>query len=301
MVQIRRGHTSSRGSGGHMIRLLLMAVFLIAGIFYVRQLFNTFSNGPATKAVPINSVEETRNPQTLLSHSSSGELIKHQFYTLSYVEKYEQAEWVSYELTKKSLQKPNVKRTDWFEVDAKVSTGSAKHSDYSGSGYTRGHLVPAGDMAFDKEAMEETFLMSNMSPQLRAFNNGIWRELEEQVRDWVYQNDKLCIISGPVFKKDIKRLKRGNVAVPDAFFKVIADTELPDQKGVAFLIPHAASDKPLQDFMITIDSLESITGINFFNTQNQSWDEKMETKFNGSSWPISTARYRLRVSKWNLE
>ena len=284
-----------------MIRLLLMAVFLVAGIFYAKQLFNTFSKGPATKVVPINSVEETSDPQNILSHTSNGEVIRHRFYTLSYVEKYEQAEWVSYELTKKSLQKPNVKRTDWFEVDTKVSTGSAKHSDYSGSGYTRGHLVPAGDMAFDKDAMEETFLMSNMSPQLRAFNNGIWRELEEQVRDWVYQNDKLYIISGPLFSKDFKRLKRGNVAVPEAFFKVIADSELPEQKGVAFLIPHAPSEKPLQHFMIPIDSLESITGIDFFKNQNQVWEDKIESKCKESEWPVSNARYRLRISKWNFE
>jgi endonuclease G len=114
--------------------------------------------------------------------TSKGNIVEHTFYSLSYIEKYEQAEWVAYNISDEQLKKPNVKRTDWFETDPKVITGSAKHSDYKGSGYTRGHLVPAGDMAFEELAMKETFFMSNMSPQIRSFNNGIWRELEEQSR-----------------------------------------------------------------------------------------------------------------------
>ena len=302
MANLRRGHAASRGTGGHMIRLLLMAIFIVAGLFYVRQLYHTFS-----QPQKVNNVKE-RSDQTLVGqqtsdvlHTHKGEIIQHRFYSLSYREEYEQAEWVSYEISKASLQKPNVKRTDWFEVDKAVSTGSAKHSDYSGSGFTRGHLVPAGDMAFDKTAMEETFFMSNMSPQIRPFNNGIWRELEEQVRDWVYQNDKIKIVSGPIINQDPRRLKKGNIAVPDAFYKVIIDEQLPGQKGIAFLIPHKKSDLPLQNYIISIDSLEEISGIDFFVNQNAEWQKTMEQKSDVSLWPISEARYKLRVSRWNNE
>lgn len=302
MANLRRGHASSRGTGGHMIRLLLMAIFIVAGLFYVKQLYQTFSQPLKTNNVPDPSdTSLDRQQSSTALHTHRGEIIQHRFYTLSYREEYEQAEWVSYEISKASLQKPNVKRTDWFEVDKTVSTGSAKHSDYSGSGYTRGHLVPAGDMAFDKTAMEETFFMSNMSPQIRPFNNGIWRELEEQVRDWVYQNDKLKIVSGPIFNPNPRRLKKGNIAVPDAFYKVIIDEQLPGQKGIAFLIPHKKSDLPLQNYIISIDSLEEISGIDFFVNQNAEWQKTMEQKSDVSLWPISEARYKLRVSRWNNE
>jgi endonuclease G len=302
MANLRRGHAASRGSGGHMIRLLLMAVFIVAGLFYVKQLYQTFSQPQPTKHVSAKSDTNQDQLQSAVAlHTHKGEIIQHRYYTLSYREEYEQAEWVSYEINKASLQKPNVRRTDWFEVDNAVSTGSAKHSDYSGSGYTRGHLVPAGDMAFDKTAMEETFFMSNMSPQLRPFNNGIWRELEEQVRDWVYQNGKLKIVSGPVIHQNSRRLKKGNITVPDAFYKVIVDDQLPVQKGIAFIIPHSKSELPLQNYIVSIDSLEKISGIDFYENQSADWQKIIEEKSDSSLWPISEARYKLRVSRWNNE
>ena len=90
----------------------------------------------------------------------------------------EQAEWVYYSLSQSNLLAPKVPRFDYFNPDPKVKSKSAVHSDYSNSGYTRGHLVPAGDMSYDKQGMKECFYMSNMSPQPRVFNNGIWKELE---------------------------------------------------------------------------------------------------------------------------
>ncbi len=79
---------------------------------------------------------------------------------------------------------PWVDRQGDFRPDDKVKTGSATPADYRSSGYDRGHLVPAADMAFSAEAMSATFVMSNISPQARNFNNGVWRELEELTRSW---------------------------------------------------------------------------------------------------------------------
>ena len=95
-----------------------------------------------------------------------------QYYTLCYRESYEQAEWSAYCLRDWMLQK-NVKRTNDFRPDPEILTGSATLADYKRSGYDRGHLTPAGDMVFSKEAMSETFYMSNMCPQAAAFNRGI--------------------------------------------------------------------------------------------------------------------------------
>ncbi|MBK9735862.1 MAG: DNA/RNA non-specific endonuclease [Saprospiraceae bacterium] len=122
-----------------------------------------------------------------------------------HIEQCEQAEWTAYRMDRTKLNVPNVDRSGHFEPDYSVTTRSAFHRDYSNSGFTRGHLVPAGDMAFDTLAMRESFFMSNMSPQLRAFNNGIWKELEENVRDWTYKDETLYIITGPIQSKGQKK------------------------------------------------------------------------------------------------
>lgn len=299
MAQLRRGHDARKGISGHFIRMLIMVTLVIVGIYFLKNYFSLVADKGGSKT--ISPVINTGNEGENWLPTSKGNIVEHSYYTLSYIEKYEQPEWVAYNLSEDELKKPNVKRTDWFETDPKVITGSAKHSDYKGSGYTRGHLVPAGDMAFDEVAMKETFFMSNMSPQLRPFNNGIWRELEEQTRDWVYQNNRLFIVSGPVFSEKPMYFKKNKIAVPDAFYKVILDYSVPEIKGIAFYIPHEVCHQPLQNYMISIDSLESITGIDFFNKTNLINLAEVEANINKSLWPVSQARYQLRIQRWNKE
>jgi endonuclease G len=116
----------------------------------------------------------------LLPKSTTGQIITHKYYTLSYSENDEQPYWVAYLLTS-SMVNGNTKRTEDFRKDPLVSTGSAELSDYRRSDYDRGHLCPAGDMTINSEAMSETFYLSNMSPQAPSFNRGIWQQLEAKV------------------------------------------------------------------------------------------------------------------------
>lgn len=235
--------------------------------------------------------------------STTGDVISHDHYTLSYDEDHEQAEWVAYKLTEASLKIPNVPRAKRFNPDPAVPTRSAHHRDYTRSGYSRGHLAPAGDMAFDKRAMQESFYMSNMSPQLRGFNGGIWRELEETVRDWAYHNDELYIVTGPVLTQDhiVKQIGKSNkVSVSDMFYKVILDDYGKDSKAIAFLIPNAISENPLVDYAVTIDSVEAVTGLDFFGGAFDSKKEKkLESNISLHKWKFSSQRYNLRVNSWN--
>ena len=99
-------------------------------------------------------------------------------------EEHEQPAWVIYRLTKQQALTKAAKRDDNFKEDPSVPTGSATLADYRRSGYDRGHLAPAADMAYSRQTMEDSFFMSNMSPQRPAFNRGIWKDLEAQVRDF---------------------------------------------------------------------------------------------------------------------
>lgn len=222
-------------------------------------------------------------------------------YYLAYDEGTEQAAWVAYELNVTHLNAPKVPRTDYFSEDPSIPTGSAHYEDYRGSGFTRGHLVPAADRAYSKEAMDETFLMSNISPQTYHFNGGIWRELEELTRDWARLNERLIVVSGPIFEKSrSSRIGRNAVAVPDAFFKVLVDVDEPDLKGIGFVIPNEKSDQPLTTYMVSIDEVEALTGLDFnANLLTSALEDSLERAISKSAWPIDDARYQLRINEWN--
>lgn len=132
-----------------------------------------------------------------LPTSTTGQIIHHQFYALSYHEKYEQAEWVAYELTKEQLLGRAIKRP-YFEQDPMVTTQSAHYKNYKDSGYNKGHLCPAGDRKFSTEAYNETFFTSNISPQTYEFNSGVWNRLEEKVRYWAQKYQEVYIITGGI-------------------------------------------------------------------------------------------------------
>lgn len=119
-----------------------------------------------------------------LRPASKTPVVKHTYYSLEYSETHEQALWVYYTLTPNYIN-GTAKRKDNFKSDPRIATGSAALSDYKGSGYDRGHLCPAAAMKINQSAMDDSFYMSNMSPQEPSFNRGRWKQLEEQVRNWV--------------------------------------------------------------------------------------------------------------------
>jgi len=289
LANFRRGHSAARGSGLRLGAVGAILIVVIALVLIRRTL-------PVSDSVPLNLGHNDDTVEYLPS-SERGEVVHHQNFTLSYLEEYEQAQWVAYELTRSELNMPRVPRTDHFNADYDVSTRSAFYRDYSGSGYTRGHLAPAADMAFDTLAMRESFYMSNVCPQVRAFNNGIWRELEEQTRDWARKFGRLYIITGPVLTSHINtRIGQNRVAVPELFYKVILNPDAPDLSHIAFLIPNDISTKPLADYVVSFDSVETLTSLDFFPL----FDDKLDgNSADVSGWPMNEMRYKIRVREWN--
>jgi len=213
----------------------------------------------------------------------SGDLVRHIYYTLSYNEKNEQANWVYYTLTDSMVINRGEERSNSFRMDKMVATGSAKSSDYTKSGYDRGHLCPAADMGFNPVAMQESFLMSNISPQTPDFNRGIWKELETTVRNWAKKERKIVVVTGPVFKDDKGSIGQEEVLVPGYFFKVIYDTT-DDSKLIAFVFPNAKSDRPLTDFAVSTDEVEKLTGYDFFSLLPDDLESKLESKVEFAGW-----------------
>lgn len=304
MAKLRSNHAGKNGGkSGTIIRVGIFAA-IISGLVYV---FNLFNNPDANNTLiddGLVTVADTADDRSFyLPTSTTDVIIHHPYYSLSYSETHEQAEWVAYILTRERLAVPWVERSDRFEEDPKISTGSATWQDYRGSGYDRGHLAPAADMAFSDAAMEESFLMSNISPQSHDFNKGIWKELEELTRSWAKKYKKIYVVTGPVLTKDIKgTIGENEVSIPIAFFKVLLDVSEPDKKAIAFVLPNEISYEPLYKYATSIDAVEELTGIDFFsNLMTKDLEQELEANFNIDLWEFSKQKFDLRINKWNKE
>ena len=209
----------------------------------------------------------------------ANQVIQHKGYSLSYNEAAEQADWVFYKLTSASFSSP-VERTNDYREDTLVAEGSAELSDYSGSGYDRGHLAPAGSMKSDEESMSHSFFMSNMSPQLPAFNRGVWRRLEEKVRYWVESYDSVFVTTGPVFDDPLDSIGVNKVIVPRSYYKTLLTFKNEKASGIAFIVAHEESDNSLYSFATSIDSVEVITGIDCYSRLDSVVQDRVER--NGS-------------------
>lgn len=215
--------------------------------------------------------------------AASDQIVAHSYFALAYVESHEQASWVSYKLPKSHLEKV-ASRGNNFKSDPLVATFSAHPDDYKNSGFDRGHLAPAGDFTFSDLAMNETFFMSNMSPQSPAFNRGIWKKLEEQVRNWAGINEELFVITGPVLVDSLPQIGKNGVSVPEYYYKVVYDLHMPVLKAIAFVLPNEASKDPLSKYCITVDSLENLLQIDFLPLLPDSVEQAIEKNIQPNLW-----------------
>ncbi|MCY7330352.1 MAG: DNA/RNA non-specific endonuclease [Saprospiraceae bacterium] len=305
--------SSSSDSGGFLFKTGIFAV-LAAAAFWV---FNQFSGKkaddmPTKTELPTDhplpdrphpaqtgpEVTTSTVPDEILPAPTTGEIVHHTYYTLSYAEDHEQAEWVAYVLTRDHLNENWVERTNSFKPDPEVHTESATPRDYNSSGYDKGHLCPAADMSFSIQAMDESFFMSNISPQVPAFNMGIWRELEELTRDWARKFGQLYVVTGPILAQPgLGQLGFSKVTVPSYYYKVLL---APDQhRAIAFMLPNQVSTRPVLDYAYTIDQVEASTGLDFFPQLLKGLDEELEGSLDKEAWAVDKARYQARLTDWN--
>lgn len=200
-------------------------------------------------------------------------VIQRKSYVLSYDGRTRNANWVYEELTPASLEGHASRKNCEFMQDPKIAPEfSASRQDYRGSGFDQGHLCPAADAPSSQAAMQETFYLSNISPQYPSFNRKIWLKLEKHVRDLVLASDVVYVITGPLFlphrKKDGKRYVQyqvigdNNVAVPNHFFKVLKVKNGKRIETQAYIIPNQAKaqDESLEHFAVTLEKVERAAG-----------------------------------------
>ncbi|CAM1339282.1 DNA/RNA non-specific endonuclease [Tenacibaculum aestuarii] len=264
-------------SNSRKIKVVITIVALLVG-YWLQQKDSHTSSLDLTQ-----TANNTSNNFNYFPTSTTGAIIKHNGYQLSYSEQHEQAEWVAYTLDKSDIVYTNYKRPFFIE-DPKVKTKSADWRNYKKSGYDKGHLCPAGDRRASQKAHDETFYTSNISPQNHEFNAGIWNKLEQKTRYWAKKYNHLYVVTGGVLEPNLKTIGKENVSVPNYFYKVLLDYTEPEVKAIAFLLPHEDSNKPLSDFVVSIDELEQKTGIDFFPGLPDDLENKLEASANYKNW-----------------
>ena len=191
------------------------------------------------------------------------------------------AVWVAYHLTEKELR-GRVRRSDDFRVDPEISNSSASLLDYQSSGFERGHLAPAGDMKWSVSAMSHSFLLSNISPQLRKFNGGSWLDLENAIRAFVRNSFRsVYIVVGPIIEGKFKTIGHNKVVVPNHYWKVVYDYQANDM--TAYLLPHNETDLNFKNYVVTVDRLELLTGLNFFSALPDMQENSLESNLGNFS------------------
>jgi len=293
----RRRKSSVKLPIGVVVTLIVIAAFVI-GVwaalhpyevkYYVQTWTEQYFGRPTTTqqpAEPIPSVSGSKYDNLSFGVPGPADcIVDREGYALGYSEKHEQARWVIYRMTYEEVTKKVAARNDNFREDPQIPSGSATLADYKNSGRDRGHLAPAADMSYSEKTMDESFFMSNMSPQEPEFNRGIWKIAESQVRYFALVERDIYIVTGPIFPTG-KAITIGpnEVTVPPAYYKVVWD-RTPPEKMIAFIIPNEGSTKSLQAFVVTVDEVELKTGLDFFSLLPAEQQEALEGTVTIDAW-----------------
>ena len=212
-------------------------------------------------------------------------IINHTAMTLCYSEEHEQAKWVAHIITPEVI-KGGLGRSNDFRVDSLVPTGTAVKADYWYSGFDRGHLAPSADFRWSRIAMSESYLYSNMAPQRPELNRERWAELEDAMRQYVVDHkEQIYLVTGGVLKKGLPKMgKKNKITIPEYFYKVAIDVVGDTIGGIGFILPNETCENPVMSYAVSIDSVEKLTGINFFPNLDDSIENKIESEFDVNQW-----------------
>ena len=214
-------------------------------------------------------------------------ILSHKAYTISYNADARIPEWVAYELTADEVN-GNADRDDSvFQMDPQYRKTQAMREDYTGSGWTRGHMACAADFRWDDEAMDETFYLTNICPQDEELNAGDWNYLEKQVRWWARDFGRVWVVSGPIIGSGkYGTIGERDVVVPDAFFKAVLTESKGKYRSIAFIMGNDDKRYYLADCSMTVNDLESLTGIDFFPALPDDVEEEVESQLKFKDWGI---------------
>lgn len=231
----------------------------------------------------VGSIEAVELQKVVTNPALEEEIVEYAGMTVSFNPRLHIPNWVAWELTADEAagEEP---RSDKFMNDERVA-GCPDTWDYSYSGYDRGHMAPAGDMKWDSGAMKETFYLTNICPQAPELNRGAWKRLEEKCRAKAFADSAVIVICGPVLTDDISEfIGDSRVAVPKRFFKVVLSPFKQEPEAIGFIMPNGHVDGGMQAAAVSVDSVESVTGHDFFSALPDDIEKRLESKSYFNRW-----------------
>lgn len=215
-------------------------------------------------------------------------------YRVSYNRDTMQPNWVAWRLTGGHCSGNAGRDGKEFTEDESVPSPRADTYDYTGTGYDRGHMCPAADNKWSHDAMEQSFLMTNICPQNPELNRGDWNEIEQQCRVWAKQYGKIYIVCGPVFLRGKHRkIGKHSIPVPDAFFKVVLRMS-PEPRGIGFICRNTDGSHPKDFYVNSISEIERITGYKFFPNLKGNISRMVKSSRSLNDWRFVPSRYHKR-------
>ena len=243
----------------------------------------------ATAAADAKAEREDNTTDILQQRTPKGmpdKLLRRTAYTTSYNHETRCPNWVAWTLTRDHTYGSQQRSNERFEEDTDVKTPRATFQDFYSSRYDRGHMCPAGDNKWSREAMTETFLLTNICPQNHGLNKEDWNDLEIQCRTWARRYGELTIVCGPIFDDDSaqpRTIGKNRVRVPDGFFKVVYCAE-PSPRTLAFVFRNNGQSQPWRRQLTTVDEVEALTGINFFPALPNAVENRIEAEADLDDW-----------------
>ena len=211
------------------------------------------------------------------------QILSRKAYVTSYNNKTKIPNWVAWHLTSDHVD-GSIRRLNTYFEDEDVPTPRATNADYKGSGWSRGHMCPAGDNKWDETAMIESNLLTNMCPQHASLNSGLWNVIERDCRKWAVKYGDLYIVCGPILlNKDHETIGENQITVPEAFFKVILRLN-PEPAAIGFIVRNNEGKKKKDQFVNTVDEVERITGMDFFPSLPDEIENEVEANTNLNDW-----------------
>lgn len=275
----KRSGNKKSGTKSLPVALLLVVAVIYAGAQYMLSKDKEMRNPEDYKP----SAEYLFNVRSTPGLSEN--IIEYDGFTVSYNPDHHIPNWVFWELTADEAAGTEPRGT--FAPDPDVDNCPLP-TDYAHTGYDRGHICPAGDMKWNKDAMRQCFYMTNMVPQDPSLNRGAWNNLEQKCRQRALSDSAILIISGPILskgKEDISEyLSRRRVAVPKRLFKVVFSPYAERPRMIGFIMPNEPLKGGMQPYAVSVDSVEAVSGMDFFSWLPDSIENALEKECDFNKW-----------------
>lgn len=249
----------------------------------------------ATGIVELPALRNGANDM-FVTHSNSFNGKKVTTFSMEYDKSKKHARWVAFRFDNQTMQQNVNRKTgdDPFEPDPLVTQEYQRvRSDFGAKGYDRGHICASADRLYSREANDDTFFYTNMTPQRNGFNSGLWLKLEAKVQAWgrsCTAQDTLYVVKGGTIDKEEQVLSyidnNHSKPVPKYYFVALLFKKSNSFKAIAFWLEHTTAPKSqnLADYAISIDELEEKTEIDFFPNLNDKLENVVEASYSVKAW-----------------